>query len=121
MSSVFSKPAQHNLTFKTDQPSASFEPNVQACDQRDADLIGKIKLAIAKLKTKTKEHCPRENIFAKFPCSICDKIVLKIRMLFIVPAILSGFIEGAIAHLNLNMRSCLMNLICPPFIACYVS
>ena len=36
-------------------------------------LIDKIKLAIAKLKTKTKEHCPRKNKSAKFPCSICDK------------------------------------------------
>ena len=73
MSSAFSKPAQHNLTFETDQPSASFEPNVQACDQFDAHFIDKIKLAIGKQKTKSKEHCPRKNRFTKFPCSISDK------------------------------------------------
>ena len=73
MSSIFSKPAQHNPTLATDQPCTSFEPNVQACDQFDADLIDKIKLPIAKLKATIKEHCPRKNRFAKFPCSICDK------------------------------------------------
>ena len=73
MSLVFSRLAQHNLTFETDQHSASFEPNVEACNQFDADLIDKIKFAPAKLKTKTKEHCPRKNRFAKFPCYICDK------------------------------------------------
>ena len=50
MSLIFSKPAQNNLTLETDQPYTSFEPNVQACDPFDADLIDKIKLAIAKLK-----------------------------------------------------------------------
>ena len=73
MSSIFSRPAQNNLTLETDQPYTSFEPNVQACDQFDADLIDKIKLAVAKLKATTTEHCPRKNRFAKFPCSICDK------------------------------------------------
>ena len=73
MSSLYSKPAQYDLSFETVQPSASLEPDVQACDQLDADLIDKIKLANAKLKTKTKEHCPRKNRFAKFRCSICDK------------------------------------------------
>ena len=119
MSSIFSKPAQNNLTLETDQPYTSFEPNVQACDQFDTDLIDKIKLAIAKLKATTKEHCPRKNRFATFPCS--TKIVIKIRMLFIVPAVLSGFIESAIAHLKLNIRNCQMNLMMSPFIACYVS
>ena len=61
MSLVCSKPAQPDLTFETDQPGASFKPNVQACDQLDPDLIDKIKLAIAKLKTKTKEHYPHKN------------------------------------------------------------
>ena len=73
MNSIFSKPTQNNLNLETDQPCTSFEPNVQACDQFDADLIDKIKLAIAKLKATTKEHCPRKNRFAKFPCSVCDK------------------------------------------------
>ena len=54
MSSIFSKPAQNNLTLETHQPCNSFEPNVQACDQFDADLIDKIKLAIAKLKATVK-------------------------------------------------------------------
>ena len=39
MSLVYSKPVQHDLTFETDQPSTSFEPNDQACDQLDANLI----------------------------------------------------------------------------------
>ena len=106
MSSIFSKPAQNNLTLETDQPCTSFEPNVQACDQFDADLIDKIKLAIAKLKATTKEHCPRKNRFAKFPVLYVTKIVIKIRMLLIVLAVLSGFIESAIAHLKLNIRNC---------------
>ena len=82
MSSVFLKPGQHNLTFETDQPSASFEPNVQACDQFDADLIDKIKLAVAKLKTKSKEHCPRKTDLQSFLVLYATKIVIKIRMLF---------------------------------------
>ena len=40
-------------------------------DKLDIDLIDKIKLAIAKLKTINKEHCPQKRKFAKDPCSIC--------------------------------------------------
>ena len=122
MSSIFSKPAQNNLTLETaDQPCTSFEPNVQACDQFDADLIDKIKLAIATLKARTKEHCPRKNRFAKFPCSICDKNCYKNQDVIYCTAVLSGFIESAIAHLKMNIRNCQMNLMMSPFIACYVS
>ena len=121
MSSIFSKPAQNNLTLETDQPCTSFEPNVHACDQFDADLIDKIKLAIAKLKATTKEHCPHKKDLQSFLVLYVTKNGIKIRMLFIVPAVFSGFIESAIAHLKMNIRNCQMNLMMSTFIACYVS
>ena len=121
MSSIFSKPAQNNLTLETDQPCTSFEPNVQTCDQFDADLINKIKLAIAKLKATlkaTKSIVLVKTDLQSFLILYVTKIVIKIRMLFIVPAVLSGFIESAIAHLKMNIRNCQMNLMMSSFIAC---
>ena len=42
-------------------------------DKLDIDLIDKIKLAVAKLKTINEEHCPQKRKFAKDPTSICEK------------------------------------------------
>ena len=121
MSSIFSKPAQNILTFETDQPCTSFEPNVQARGQFDADLIDKIKLAIAKLKATIKEHCPCKNRFAKFPCSICDKNCNKNQDAIYCTSCSQWVHRKAIAHLKLSIRNCQMNLMMSPFIVCYVS
>ena len=68
MTTVYSK-----LSLDINSDSEVTSSGFENLDKLDIDLIDKIKLAIAKLKTINEEYCPQKRKFAKDPCSICEK------------------------------------------------
>ena len=68
MTTVYSK-----LSLDINSDSEVTSSGFENLDKLDIDLIDKIKLAIAKLKTIIEEHCPQKRKFAKDPCSKCEK------------------------------------------------
>ena len=94
MTAVYSK-LSLDINSDSEVTSSGFE-NI---DKLDIDLLDKIKLAIAKLKTINEVHCPQKRKFVKDPCSICEKNCNANQdAIYIALHVLTGCIESAIAH-----------------------
>ena len=108
MTTVYSK-----LSLDVNSDSEVTSSGFENLDKLDIDLIDKIKLAIAKLKTINEEHCPQKRKFAKDPCSICEKNCN-------ANHVLTWCIESAMAQSKQSMTSCQKSQMVTHFIVCCV-
>ena len=112
MTTVYSK-----LSLDINSDSEVTSSGFENLDKLDTDLIDKIKLAIAKLKTINEEHCPQKRKFAKDPCFICEKNCNANNQDAIY---CTGCIESAMAQPNQSMTSCQKSQMVTHFIVCCV-
>ena len=116
MTTVYSK-----LSLDINSDSEVTSSGFENLDKLDIDLIDKIKLAIAKLKTINEEHCPQKRKFAKDPCSIFEKNCNANQdAIYIALHVLTGCIESAMAQPKQSMTSCQKSQMVTHFIVCCV-
>ena len=116
MTTVYSK-----LSLDINSDSEVTSSGFENLDKLNIDLIDKIKLAIAKLKTINEEHCPQKRKFDKDPCSICEKSCkCKSGCYIIALHVLTGCMESAMAQPKQSMTSCEKSQMVTHFIVCCV-
>ena len=102
MITVFSK--QWNVPNTTEKSQASAKTS--QFDKLDVHLSDKIKNAITRLKTTQQRKRKSKFKTAKFPCSICEKTAITIKMQFFVHIVKAGYTINAMQYQSRSMKGC---------------